>query len=55
MLSLSSVLYYYFDSSDQTLLAWIGAMSLFVSGFVYIGIHFGCGGKVKEEGSKASR
>jgi hypothetical protein len=41
--SLSSIIYYYFDASGDTLLAWVGALSLFISGLLYLGLHFGCG------------
>lgn len=46
LLSLSSVIYYYFEASDENFLAWVGALSLFITGIVYLCIHFGWGEKL---------
>jgi hypothetical protein len=40
------VIYYYFEASDNSALAWIGAISLFVTGIIYLCFYFGCGKKI---------
>lgn len=51
-ISLSSVIYYYFEASDNTALAWIGALSLFITGVIYLCIYFGFGKKLEKEEKK---
>jgi hypothetical protein len=46
--SLSSIIYYYFAILGNTVMAWAGAVALFVSGFIYIGIYFGCSSTIKK-------
>lgn len=41
-------MYYYFIVLGNTVMAWAGAISLFVSGIMYLAIHFGCSKSLKK-------
>jgi cbb3-type cytochrome oxidase subunit 3 len=47
--SLSSVIYFYFEIIGSSVLAWVSALALFISGIIYFALHVGCYKKVNEE------
>lgn len=42
-------MYYYFAILGNTFMAWAGAIALFVSGIIYLGIYFGCSKSIRKE------